>query len=57
MTNNKAPVKILIYNTTKDHTKINILEGIEIFKATSSQNLLNDIINGRSNTVHTPPFS
>ena len=34
------------------HRKINILKEIEILKAASSRNLLNDVINGESDPVY-----
>ena len=46
-----------IRNLENENRKINILEEIEILKVASSQNVLNDVINGRSDPVHRPSVS
>ena len=41
-----------ILHKESNHEKINKLEEIEIIKAAASQNILNDIINGRNGPLY-----
>ena len=45
------PTALLIH-LENNHRKINTLQEIEILKAASFRDLLNDVIDGRSNPVH-----
>ena len=41
-----------IIQLENNYIKISVLEEIEMLKATSSRNLLNDVINGKSDTEY-----